>query len=215
MSENPYQSPIPVAQTGVNHSGDIRPPSGLKTICIICIVLGSLGLLGSLMGLVGLLFQQQFTEFQQSVSDPVQHAMQEKMLEAQSSYYIPNVIMTLCNLVIAPLLLVGGIGVLSKKGWGQKILSRALISAAIFVLIRTVLTSFLQFKVFALMKETMTAQIPAGQQSGTMETIMTASLFFGFAVGLAFALAFAAFYYWSWRYLKKDHCQGYLSTFTS
>jgi len=215
VSENPYEAPIPNIQAGINGSGALRSQKTLKTICIICIVLGSLGLMASLLGLVAILFQSQFAELQQNMAAPGQQAMQRKIIEAQSSFQIPNAIIGICNLIIAPMLLVGGIGVLRKKSWGQKLLSRGLISAAIFVLARAILTSFFQFQIFGVMKETMTANLPPGPQSGTMESVMTASLFFGFAMGFAMALALAAFYFWGWRYLKKDTCQQYLNTFTS
>jgi len=215
VSENPYEAPVSNVQAGIGNFDTRRVQKTIKTICIICIVLGSLGLLTSIMGLVTILFQPQIAEIQQSMASPPQQAMQQKINQIQSSFQIPNALLAVCNLVIAPLLLVGGIGVLSKKSWGQKTLSRGLISAAIFVLFRTILTSFFQFRLVGIMKESFTANLPTGAQSGAIESIMTASLFFGFAIGLAIALAFAAFYFWSYRYLKKETSQTYLRSFTS
>ncbi len=220
MSENPYQAPIPNPHTVTGGYPANKAPGGLKVICIFCVILGALGLFGSVIGLGSLLAQEQIAEFQKKMSDPSQHEMQAKMAEAQNSFFIPNMFLAICNLFIAPLLLMGGIGVLIKKRWGQKILSRALIAATIFVLIRTVLTSFFQFQVFEIMKETVLDQLPNGPQAGgpaegTMETIMMASMYFGLALGVVMALSLAAFYFWGWRYLKKDSCQEYLSTFSA
>ena len=109
---------------------------------------------------------------------------------------------------------------LVKKTWGQKILSIALITATVFILIRTVLYSFFQVQVFGIMKETMLEQIPSnpgagGLETRTMETVIMTSMYFGVAIGAIWALGLAGFYFWSWRYLKKESCQAYLSTFSA
>ena len=217
MSENPYQAPVPKPQPVSANTG----PTALKVICVICVILGALGLFGSIIGIGGLLFQQQISEFQIDMADPSQHEMQTRIAEAQASFFIPSMILAICNLFIAPLLLVGGIGVLIKKGWGRKILSLGLISATIFVLIRVVLYSFFQLQVFGIIKQTMIDQIQTGaggpssgpSSAGTMETIMMTSMYVGVAFSVVMALGLAAFYFWGWRYLKKDLCQQYLSTF--
>ena len=186
-------------------------------ICILCIMLGGLGFLASMLGIAGLFFQEQITDFQKTMGDASQQEMQAKMAAAQSSFFIPNLILMICNLLIAPALLIGSIGILIKKVWGQKILSRALIAAAIFILLRTILTSIFQVQFFGIMKETMMEQIPANSgavEAGTMETVMMASLYFGVAFAIVWALGLAAFYFWSSRYLKKDSTQMYLSTFS-
>ena len=179
-------------------------------------MLGSLGFLGAVVGIGGLLYQEQISEFQKTMGDASQQEMQAKMTAAQNTFFIPNLLLTICNLFIAPALLIGGIGILMKKVWGQKILSRALIAAAIFILLRTILTSIFQVQFFGIMKETMMKQIPAdANAAGTMETVMMASLYFGVAFAIVWALGLAGFYFWSSRYLKKDSTQQYLSTFTA
>lgn len=220
MSDNPYEPPIPDMQSGTSGYAANKAPSALKAICILCIILGALGLFGSLMGIMGLLFQAQLSELQMDMADPSQHEMQAKMAEAQSSFFIPNMFLAICNLLVGPSLLIGGTGVLMKKTWGQKILSLALIAATIFVVIRTILTSFFQVQVFGIVKETMVDQMPSGpaaggMQEGTLETIMMTSMYIGVAIGIVMALSLAVFYFWSWRYLKKDACQKYLNTFTA
>ena len=215
MSENPYQAPVPPPKAGTGGLDANGTPRTLKTICILCIILGALGFFMSVLGVGSLLFQEQLTAFQMTMAHPEQQEMQAKMAEAQASFFIPNMLLVLCNLVIGPMLLIGGISVLSRKIWGPKILSFALISAAIFILVRMLIYSFLQVQAFSIMKEMMTGQIQGGPEAGTMETIMVASMYFGVAVSVAIALAFAAFYFWSWRYLKKDACQQYLSTFSA
>ena len=216
MSENPYQAPVPNSPiTSAN-----RAPGALKTICILCIILGTLGLFGSIIGIGGLIFQERIYEFQMDMADPSQHEMQTRMVEAQASFFIPSMILAICNLFIAPLLLVGGIGVLIKKRWGQNILSLGLISATIFVLVRVVSYSFFQLQVFGIMKESILENIKIGPGAvppaeGTMQTVMMTSMYVGVGLGIVMALAYAAFYFWGWRYLKKDSCQEYLSTFPS
>lgn len=214
MTENPYQASVPPTLDPTGGYAANQAPGALKTICILCIVLGSLGFFGSLAGIGGLLFQEQLSAMQMN-GPPSQQAMQAKMAEAQASFFIPNMLLVFGNLLISPMLLAGGIGVLTKKMWGPKLLSFALITAAVFVSIRTALTSFFQFQAFSVMKEAMTNQVPAGPGAGTTESIMMAAIYFGFALGAAIALALAAFYFWSWRYLKKDSCQQHLSTFAA
>lgn len=218
MSENPYQAPLPNPQTAIDSHPTNKAPTGLKLICIACIVFGGLGSFGSVLGVGVLLFQEQFAEFQTKFTDPSQHEMQAKMTEIQTANFIPNMFLVICNIFIGLFLLVGGVGILTKKRWGQNILSRALIAAMIFVLVRIVVTSFQQIKVFEVMKETVMDQMPAGGQAGgpaeeTMQSIIMASMYFGVAVSVVMALIFAAFYFWGWRYLKRDSCQEYLSTF--
>lgn len=220
MSENPYQPPVPDMAAGESGYAFDKAPSALKAVCILCVILGALGLFGSLIGIAGLLFQQQLSEFQIDMADPSQMEMQTKMAEAQASFFIPNMFITIFNLLLAPFLLVGGIGILMKKTWGQKILSCALIAATAFIIVRTVLTSIFQMQIFGVMKETMIDSIPTGGKSGgleagTMETIMMTSMYFGVALGVVMSLSLAVFYFWSWRYLKKDHCQRYLNTFST
>lgn len=220
-SENPYQAPIPDPNTVTNGSPGNKTPGALKMLCVFCIILGALGLFGSIVGIGGLMFQQQISEFQMDMAPPEQLELQTKMAEAQASFFIPNMLLAICNLFLAPLLLVGGAAVLMKKSWGQKIFSLALISATIFVLIRFVVGGFMQMQIFGLLKESMLSQIPSGSDAagaaaaGSMETIMMASLYVGIAAGIVMALGLAAFYFWGWRYLKKDSCQQYLGTFTA
>ena len=218
MSENPYQTPVPNPHTATSGLPADTTPGALKMLCIFCVILGALGLFGSVVGIGGLLFQQQLSEFQMDMAPPEQQEFQAKMAEAQSSFFIPNMFLAVCNLFVAPLLLVGGTGVLIKKRWGQKIFSFGLIAATIFVLVRLAVGSILQMRLFGVLKDGMLSQLPSGSQAGSaaagsMETIMMTSMYVGVAFGVIMALGLAGFYFWGWRYLKKDVCQRYLNTF--
>lgn len=209
MEDNPFQSPIPANSSGNLASRSVKCPQALKTICIISLILGALGLLSSTLGLAGLIFQPQIAEFQPPTESRSAQAIQTKMLEFQSTYHIPNILMNLANLIISPLLLLGGIGVLSKLTWAPKILSIGLVSACVFVLVRTTLTSFMQFQIFSTMKESIADQLPQRAEAGTIETVMVASMYFGLAMGIVWMIALAGFYFWSWHYLKQHDSQAY------
>jgi len=62
----------------------------------------------------------------------------------------------------------------------------------------------------------LTVHIPSGLEAGTVESIiLLASLCFGVAISVGMLLTLPVFYFWAWRYLKKNACREYLSTFSA
>lgn len=215
MSDNPFQPPTTTANPDAGPRNAFAMPGSLKVLCILCIIFGAFGLLGSLAGAAALMFQSQISEAQQAFGDPAQQAMQAKIAEMQSQQFVPNLLMVVFNLVVASMLLLGAIGVLSRKSWGPKIFGKGLITAAVFVVIRAAVTLFMQMGIMDTMGEFFAEQTKGQPQAETMEAVMIGSMYVGFAVAIAWALALAGFYFWGWRHLKKDRSQAFFQTFAS
>lgn len=210
MSDNPFASPIESEshQPRTAFVGEGKAPEStalLTTILIICLILGGLGFFGSIIGFVALAFQSTIAEMQQA-ADPVS----VKMQEIQSQQMVPNIIMTGINLIVAPMLFAGALGGLLRKRWAYGLFRIALLSAAIFVGLRTIVATVMQFSMMGELKSAMSAamQQQGGGNSQQAANVAGTAMEIGLIVGVVFALViglmFVAFYLWSWFYTKKD-----------
>lgn len=218
MANNPFETPAsmstPYETPPPGGRAPTSAPGGLTIICIFCIILGALGLLGSCLGAAGTLMQSQIQEMQQNVGDANQRAMQKKLAEVQDTYKIPNLVIILANFVVAPCLLAGGIGVLSRKMWGAKILKIGLLMAIAYVAIRTVVGAIMQMSMMAPMKEAMKQGAPNAQGAQAAESIMTGAFYAGLIFSIIWALVLIGFYLWSWTYMNRENVKRYCGTFS-
>lgn len=214
MANNPFETPTSMSSTErmVPRGGPIpaKAPGGLTAICIVCIILGSLGLVGACMGTAGTLMQDQLQSIQQNVGDANQRKLNKAIAEIQKDYFIPNLVLILVNFVVAPSLLAGGIGVLTRKSWGPKFLRVGLLMAAAFVLIRVVVAAIIQSSMIGPMKEAMNKM--GGNQAA--EGFVMGAFYFGIALSVLWALALVGFYLFSWTYTNRDHVKSYMGTFS-
>lgn len=205
MTENPFATPASTSDLGKpNMYGGGKPSNGvLMAVLIICLVIGTLGFLGSLFGGAALVAQETFLKDLQTTADP----MTKQMQEIQSQQFIPNLIMVVANLIVAPLLAAGALGGLLKKPWGHWILRKALLLASGFVVLRTIISSIVQVMVMGNMKDMMQASMQQSQntQQGAamMENIFGISMAIAIAFGVMWSVAQITFYIWSWYYLDK------------
>ena len=218
MANNPFETPASMSTPyQTPPSGGRAPtaaPGGVAVICIFCIILGALGLLSSCIGAIGTGFQSQIQEMQQNVGDPNQQAMQKKLAEIQNTYTIPNLVLILANFIVAPCLLAGGIGVLSRKMWGAKILNIGLLMAIGYVAIRTVIGMIMQFSMMGAFKDAVKQGAGNAQGAQAAESIMTGAFYAGIIFGVIWALILIGFYLWSWTYMNKEHVKSYCATFS-
>jgi hypothetical protein len=212
MSDNPFAAPNPSEGKSPQTRG--KAPGALTAILVICLIMGIMGLLGSCMGGVALGVQNSLQLQGANMGDPAQQAIQEKMQEMQSQQFIPNVIMIGLNFIVAPLLIIGAIGCLSRKAWGHGLLVKGLLVAVFYVVVKTVLTIVIQVatmgSVGEVMQEAMAQQGGAPPQAAEM---MGGAMKIGMVVAIVFAVGWAllqlGFYIWSWTYLRKDEVQRY------
>lgn len=176
-------------------------PVGLTVLFILCIILGGLGFVGSCAGGVMFAFQQQFQAATLKNAPPDQVEMQKKINESQADFLIANIALLASNLIIAPLILCGGIAGLMRKPWARSLLRNALIAAATFITIRMGLGVVAQLSMLNVIADA------AGDASTA--AIMQASFVAGIIFGLVFFLAQLGFYIWGIIYLNKPHIKAH------
>lgn len=205
--ENAYASPGNIQNdSNVKPGSNSKAPTGLMILAIVCIVFGTLGLLQATCGSVFFLFQDQFNELQAQGPDA---DMQKEIAAMQAGYQIPNLILTVVNFIVAPLLIIGGIGCLRRSGNLRGLFRNALLLAAAYVFVRAAFGIFMQASLMGPMQETVSKQMNGAQAEAAAGMIM--AIFIGSAVaGVLWALATVIFYLWGWSYLDKKHVKDYL-----
>ncbi len=209
MSDNPFAESKPVQAEISPPDTSHKRPGALNAILIVCIVLGVLGIFGSCIGIGGLAAQDYIATLP-GQDDP----MNVKMRELQKPMLIPNIIMMGLNCIIAPLLLIGGIGGLNRKGWAYGLLKFTLLAATIYVLIRGVVSTVLQFGMMSEMKTAVLEGLKdqpnmnpqAAEMAGNMAQIFG---MVGLGFGVVVMLILAGFYFWGWNYLRKDNVKAH------
>lgn len=218
MANNPFETPASMStpyQAPPTGAPPATAPGALTVICVLCIILGALGTFAACMGSVGTVMQSQIQEMQQNVGDPAQRQMQKDFAEIQNKYFIPSLVMVLANFVVGPCLLAGGIGVLSRKLWGVKILKLGLMMAAVFVFIRAIVGLIMQFAMMGPMREAIKKAGGGGNAQGAQaaESFVTGAFYAGFIFAVIWALLLVGFYLWSWTYMNRDKVRSYCGTF--
>lgn len=206
MTDNPFASPLPkddlpLTPEIIDVELASEDMSGLTAILIVCLILGATGLLGSLIGIAGLAVQTYVAEFQSGATDP--NAV--KIQEIQESQVVPNLILMVLNLFVAPLLLTGSIAGLMRKKWAPRLLRIGLISAVVFVSIRSVVTAILQYSAIGAMRSIVEQQTAnSAREAALVNGFMSAGMIIGIAYAIFFAILFIVFYLWAWTYMNSD-----------
>ena len=208
MSENPYQSTSSLPDAV--GSGSQQKPSGLTAVTVICLILGVMGIIGGVLGVGVTILQNVTSGFEVTQINGQQVDMQSKMLELQQDQFIPNLIINGCSLIVGSLLVIGAIGVLRMKESGRNLLRTALLVAAIFVVLRSIVMIWMQYRTMNAMKEVMAAA--QGKGPVPLETIMQASMTAGIVIGLIWVAALVGFYLWSRSYLSQPSVAALFGT---
>ena len=211
MTENPFVPPRPSEPSDQVYPkprrGENKMPGMLIAICVIALIFSLGGFASSFFSLIGMAIQSVAQNAAPTPSDPTA----AKLVNATQGMVLPNVVTNLLNLLVAPMLIAGSIGVLTKQRWGRNFLRWSLIIAAIYVLIKTALQAYIQFSIASAVITEVSAQaknVPQGMP-GTIETIaMVAIVLFSlFSLGLMFAYIFGFFYLGSARI--KQYCSTF------
>ena len=106
----PPMAPGPIPQ--------VRPTSRWPTVIgIIAIVLGSLGALGGGVGMFGPMFTGMIKEF---VEDQPGTAATVVQFEVTAEWATWNIVQSICGLAVGVVLILAGVGLLKRRGWGPK-----------------------------------------------------------------------------------------------
>jgi len=210
MSDNPFASPAPQEDLPISPEviggGPIPESYGaLKTIFILCLILGGMGLVASLFGVLGLALQSTIADMQPTASDPITTRMQEM----QQSQMIPNAIMIVLNMFVAPLLLIGSIGGLMKKKWAHRLLRIGLVAAIVFNIFRGVVGCVMQYQLMNALGAAVEQQAVNAQQAAMGNGMVTAGMAVAIIFSVVFTLAYVGFYIWCWIYTKNEKTQRY------
>jgi hypothetical protein len=208
--------PDPAAACQGRQERQERRPGGLTFVCVVAIVLGGLGLLGAFLGIASLAagsaVQDAFSMRQQpGMGDEVVDAqieMQKRIQAVTDHYWGFHLGFSLAHLVVAGILLAGGIVALRRGPGGCKFLVTAFVVAILFELSRVVFGTIVQIDMWAAISDSMSrmAENPAGDggQSGAlMATVMMVSFIVGIALTICFVLAKVIFYGVGARYLSR------------
>lgn len=139
-------------------AADAAPRFGrVKAVCIVAIVLGGAGVATALMGAVGLIVGKHLQAAFSGPNPPgmsrelqeVQRQAQQQIQAVQDRFWIPNFILTGAHMIVATLLLTGGIQGLRRVRPGRQILVAACLAAIAFELIRGSVQAVMQIQVLS------------------------------------------------------------------
>jgi hypothetical protein len=207
-------------------------PVWLKVMCIVSICLASLGILVSIAGLFGQLMIDRteaatvkfMDALQQGIpqqTKDLQKQLQHEIADVQRYWQSVNLCLAGVNLLVAGILLAGGILALRMKPGGRKLLLAALAIAAVFVFIRLFAEAGMQWQISKtmgpFMEQVMQSATPPGTavppaQRQMMQkmsrSIMVFSMLVGFVTTLSLALVKIAFYVAGIWLLRRPHIKA-------
>ena len=213
LPEGPYEGAPPTGR-----------PGWLTALCVLCIVLGALGLMNSLMGVAGAIGGQQLQALVQPKPSrgatpemqQVQQDFQDQVNGVQNKYFWLIVGGLGLRVVVASLLLVGGMLALGLKESGRKTLLAACALAAMFELLHAILQSFINMEMMTAVNgfvQKLTTALPQNANTPPnfvpmMQGLVRGSIIAGFVIAYLLALAKICLYLFGLIYLQKKHIRG-------
>jgi hypothetical protein len=206
-------------------------PGWLTAVSVIAIVLGALGLLGSLFQTASLVFSDRLQQLTAAVSAPpgtppemqkVQVEMQRDIMAVQRRWRTSTMVLIASILVLASLLLLGGIKSLQLSPLGRTVLLATFAALAIVEIGRFIQLVGVQMDSTKVVSEYMPRIMAAAQGAGgkamppqaqqvmktTSEVTVKVSLVAGLAVWGVWFLAKIVFYVLGLFYLTRPHIQA-------
>lgn len=160
MSE---QSPYTSAHGSAHAEPLVSRPTMVSIIAVVCLILGLFALLYDCLQGAGMVMMESFVDM-----IPDEQA-KKQAVEMNRIQFIPNVLQLLLGVVLAPLMVVGAVGVLADKVWGWPGLKAALIGFIIWNLLLIGITIYMLTFHFDLLSGPNIAQM--GEESGKSLTI--------------------------------------------
>ncbi|MEQ8791585.1 MAG: hypothetical protein RIC55_35310 [Pirellulaceae bacterium] len=186
-------------------------PGGLTIVCVLAIVVGVFSLLGTLSSLATFAFIEQIEQFATSVQQPgftgemqeVQQKLQTEMNNVNKQYRVAAMIFLFGFLVLAFVLIFGGLKGLAMQSVGVRVLSKGMIAAIVLEVVWVVLTVLIMSGNFGII-DSLIADVESKDQMiaaflGFQRFIL---LFSAIAAGLT-SLAKLVYFLLSLRYLHK------------
>jgi len=135
-----------------------------------------------------------------------QMQMQQKIQAVNDRYFVFNMGFSLVHLVVAGMLLAGGIMTLAYDARGFKLLITALATAIVFELVRAVFTTIVQVEMWGVMSESMSSMMELSDEEQVGQFVakmMNVTMYVGIAF-LVFWVAVKLFFYgFSIRHVKR------------
>jgi hypothetical protein len=225
-SLDPYRSPsLPEAAAVPPRAGG--RPGWLSLLCVLCIVLGAMGLVNTVMSTAGLLMGEQFQKIVQAQakadgSDKMQEAqakLQNEMYAVQQKYWWPLIVGLGARLVVAALLLVGGVRAMGLSEGGRVTLLVACGVALPFELAYAILQSLIMIENMTAMNsfaEAIASEIPKqGEAEGIqkfVQTVFRGTMIVSMVVLYLFSIAKIGLYVFGLLYLQRPHIKSLFHT---
>ena len=149
------------------------------------------------------------------LSQVPQQNRQSELTTMLQSRVLPNLIVAGFNMIVAPMLIVGAIGVLLCKRWGLSFLRAALILAMVFIVIRvgvSIYTNLLHMQ-FSASTISQVSSAPRGPQLGPETTRIVASFHYFYLARMILSfLTLLTVYVSASLYLKSLQVRRYHDT---
>ena len=201
MTTTGPQIPPPTPMTTPTVAGAIppKPSSWPMVIGVIAIIFGSLATLGGCFGLVSSLFLDQFMSL-------VPQGEAEEMTSALDGLKPALIISGALTMVLAIVLLIGGIGLLRRRAWGRSTCLTWAVLKIVLVVGGSVLSYIVQQAQFQAMAEDPNM---AGSMPGFLPALMQAMGVVGLVVGVLWGWALPIFMliWFSRRKIKVETAQ--------
>ncbi len=208
-SQQPYDPYAPPQSSGYQPPGKKTLSGGVKAVCIIALILGVMGLAQAVLGGVGLVLgpkaQQWFSPPQRNDEfREMQREMQGEM-NAVAERFLPfSIARVLFHLVVATLLVIGGITMLNSRNPKILVIGSAL--AILFEIARAILQTTIQLQIIPVMTRSFEriGEV-SGDMPGEIPQFMSYVMYGGLVFGLFFVLAKIVFYVISIIVLRKSN----------
>ncbi len=197
----------------------------VKAICIVAIVLGGAGVATALMGAVGLVIGKQLQAAFSGPNPPgmsqelqdVQRQAQQQIQAVQDRFWAVNLILTGAHLVVASLLLTGGIQALRRVRPGRKILLTACLAAIAFELVRGSVQAVMQIQVLSVTMNFFEQMMEASMEQAAelaewLAWISRLAMVAGLLMAVGWILVKLVFYSVAVWYLRKPAVCQYLDS---
>ncbi|MEL7338375.1 MAG: hypothetical protein AAFN70_19460 [Planctomycetota bacterium] len=184
--ENPFSKPVEATVVEAYKtpqgapSGPLKIPASLMAIAIIGMILGAFGLFGVCAGGAGLAMTEMIIDVMPDEDAKV--AMRD-LLDLQ---FIPTLIQLGISVIVSPLLMVAGIGCLTRKSWSKGLMKLALVGSILSTLVGMGITAWMTLFHWDAINAP-----NAGQPGGDALTM------FSQAIGIGFQVAFLIFFIWA------------------
>ena len=219
-----YQSPSLTPE--IVTATESMPKFGrVKAICIVAIVLGGAGVATALMGAVGLVIGKQLQAAFSGPNPPgmsqelqdVQRQAQQQIQAVQDRFWVVNLLVTGAHLVVASLLLTGGIQALRRVRPGRKILLTACLAAIAFELVRGSVQAVMQIQVLSVTMNFFEQMMDASMEQAAelaewLAWISRLAMVAGLLLAVGWILVKLVFYSVAAWYLRKPAVCQYLDS---